>query len=330
MLAEFVERHVQAIDSDPIFMPPNMGGGMGSMMAPMLPEDDQSMQEGLNALHHFAPYVDTDPSLSPFVQSLIANASEIEACSRTLRHDQLFDKLQALRMRLMWVPIHLVQAIKNTESNLLAVAHLYSLAMAIDASLPELKGAAFGALVTAPLEEIDRRLQYGSFPGHDSNAVIDDLMNFARHITGRTRQLRGGLDPMMPGDPNAGANSPYGFHGLTLDSGPTTPAFPPTYPNFMGNLSTEDLQLSVPPSPFLNSFVSNGSRRHSGLIDGGSRPNSVNFDRRSFSNFSGFGPGDSPAYSPQGGYSPVPSNYLEEDHNSLHGDQAGSWAYGSG
>ena len=81
---------------------------------------------------------------------------------------------------------------------------------------------------------------------------------------------------------------------------------------------------------FLNSFVSNGSRRHSGLVDGGSRPNSVNFDRRSFSNFSGFGPGDSPAYSPQGGYSPVPSNYLEEDHNSLPGDQAGSWAYGSG
>ena len=303
---------------------------MGGMMAPMLPEDDQSLQEGLNALHHLAPYVQRDPTLNQFVQELIANATEIEECSRTMRDEQLFDKLQPMRMRLMWVPIHLVQAMKNTDLNFLAVAHLYGIAMAIDASLPELKGAAFGALVTAPLEDIDRRLRFTSPQSYESTSAIEDLMNFPRHIAGRTRQARGSVDAMMAADLNAGSGSPYSFHGLTLDSGPTTPAFPPSYPTFMGNISTEDLNLSVPPSPFLNSFVSTGSRRHSGLMErAGSRPNSMNFDRRSFSGFSGIGPGDSPAYSPQA-YSPVPSHYLEDDHLSLPGDQSGSWAYSPG
>ena len=332
ILAEFCERHVQSQERDPLFgMPPPMGSGMSGMMAPMLPEDDHSLQEGLNALHHLAPFVQRDPTLHQFVQELISNATEIEACSRTMRDDQLFDKLQPMRMRLLWVPIHLVQAMKNTDLNFLAVAHLYGIAMAIDASLPELKGAAFGALVTAPLEDIDRRLRYNSPQNYDSNSTtIDDLMNFPRHIAGRTRQARGSVDSMMPGDMNAGNQSPYSFQNLTLDSGPTTPAFPPSYPSFLGNLSTEDLNLSVPPSPFLNSFVSQGgSRRHSGLIEGGgSRPNSMNFDRRSFSGFS-IGHGDSPAYSPQA-YSPVPSQFLEEDHLSLPGDQSGSWSYSPG
>ena len=330
ILATFVERHVQSVDRDPLFIPPQMGGGMGGMMAPMLPEDDQSLQEGVNALHHLAPFVQSDPTLNQFVQELISNAREIEECSRTMRHNQLFDKLQPMRMRLLWVPIHLVQAIKRTEANFLAVAHLYGIAMAIDASLPELKGAAFGALVTAPLDDIDRRLRYGSPQGSEAGPHIEDLMNFPRFISGRTRQARGSFDAMMPPELNPGQSSPYSFHNLHLDSGPTTPAFPPSYPTFMGNLSQEDLNLSVPPSPFLNSFVSTGSRRHSGLIEGGgSRPNSMNFDRRSFSGFSGFGPSDSPAYSPQA-YSPVPSHFLDDDHNSLPGDQAGSWNFASG
>ena len=298
-------------------------------MAPLLPEDDQSLQEGLNALHHLVPHVQGDTTLHSFVLELISNATEIEACSRTMRHEQLFDKLQPLRMRLMWVPIHLVQALKRTEANFLAVAHMYSIAMAIDASLPELKGAAFGALVTAPLQDIDHRLSFSSPQGFDSNSHVDDLMNFPRHICGRTQQARGSVDSMIPPELNQGQGSPYSFQNLHLDSGPTTPAFPPTYPTFMGNISQEDLNLSVPPSPFLNSFVSGGSRRHSGLLENpGSRPNSMNFDRRSFSGFSGFGPSDSPAYSPA--YSPVPSAFLDDDHNSLPGDQPSPWQFGTG
>ncbi|KAI4155177.1 MAG: hypothetical protein LQ340_001170 [Diploschistes diacapsis] len=325
ILADFVERHVQSQDRDPLFMPPQMGGGMGGMLAPMLPEDDQSLQEGISALHYLAPCLQSDSTLASFVQELISNATEIEQCSRTMRDEQLFDKLQPMRMRLMWVPIHLVQAMKHADSNFLAVAHLYAIAMAIDASLPELKGAAFGALVTAPLEDIDRRLRYGSLASLDSASAMDDLMNFPRVITSRTRQSRGSFDSMLPPELNAGQHSPYSFQNLNIDSGPTTPAFPPSYNTFMGNISVEDLNLSVPPSPFLNSFASPASRRHSGFAEqAGSRPNSMNFDGRSFGGFSGFGPSDSPAYSPQA-YSPVPSAYLDEDHHSLPGDRSGSW-----
>jgi hypothetical protein len=324
LLAHFVERHVQSPERDNLFMPPGMGG----MIAPMLPEDDHSLQESITALQHLTSYVQNDAQLYHFVDEILRNAREIETCSRTMRDEQLFDKLQPLRMRLLWAPIHLVQTVDHTNANFLTVAHLYGTAMAIDVSLPELNGAAFGALTTAPLLEIDRKLRYTSPPTYDPITGIEEMMMFPRQISGRIRLARGSFDNGLE-SLNPGHGSPYSFQNLHLDSGPTTPAFPPSFPTFMPNISAEDLNLSVPPSPFLNSFVSQGSKRHSGLLENHSRPTSMNFDRRSFSGFSSIGPGgESPSYSPAA-HSPVPSAYLEDDQ-SLYGEHVGSWGHPTG
>jgi hypothetical protein len=229
----------------------------------------------------------------------------------------------------------------------LVVAHLYATALAVDASFPELKGAAFGALTTAPIGDIDGRIRYASSivqPSFEASA-LDDMMQFPRDIASRTRFNRSSLGTMGGEGLLPGQQSPYGFQNLHLDSGPTTPNFPPTYPMF-ANLSNED--LSVPPSPFLQTY-NPPSRRHSGLIehpssrpsslvfehsprpssfsyDHSPRPSSFSLDHRPFSGLGHHSPNYSPAYSPG-------PSYLEDDQSYGYASSAdnfsGNYAYDS-
>ena len=393
VLAPFVENYVSPPDQPAIgsmLIPGTMGGSnlSGSPLGgsplgnaalggvpPLLPEDDLSVQEAISALQIMHMYVQHDNELYGFVEDLLKSARELEVCMRTMRSEQLFEQLQSLRMRIMWAPVRLVQLIDQTNLNLVVVAHLYSLAMAVDITLPELMGAAFGALTTAPMVHLDRRLRFSS-PGFQADSPVNELMRWPRQIADKTRMgrrkdfqqagprdaniqgqqaqfLPGQQSPFMsaqPGQFSPGHQSPYGMQNLHLDSGPTTPNFPPTVPIFASNLSAED--LSVPPSPFLNSFVPGASRRHSGLIESHSpRPSSVSYDRCSFSGYSNIGGqgGDSPAFSPvpyspatyspaahspanysPANYSPVPSQYLEDDHTSLFGENDPSWGNPTG
>ena len=319
LLAHFVEKHVQSTSSDNLYMPPRRGG----LMASILPEDDQSIGDSIAALGKLMYYVAPDPQLHQFVGGVLQSVQEVETCSQTGQQEQLFEKLQPLRMRLLWTPIHLVQTMDHSNYNLLTVANLYATAMAIDISFPELHGAAFGGLATSPVIEIEQLLSFNSSPNFDSPGAVEDLLAFPKQVLGRTRQKRGSLDSIASHHGRQG--SPFSFPNIHSESGPTTPAFPPQYPNWMQNISAEDLtNLSVPPSPFLDSYMVQNSRPHSALIAHHSRPNSMSFDRGSFSAFSGIGPGgDSPVYSPAAN-SPVPSVYLEDDA-SFYSDHVGSW-----
>ena len=320
-LAFFVETH--CIFKAPTFMPPTFGSG--GLMAPLLPDDDQSLQEAIHALRQLLAYLQGDAQLRQFVEEILRTAEEVDLSSRTTREDQLFEKLQFLRMRILWAPIGLLQSFDQSNLKLLVIAHLYAVAMAVDASLPELNGAAFGPLVSGPIEDMDRRIRFTSPQSFDSSSPLDELMSFPRRMTSKNQQTRGSVvgstgvpDPLMPGQQSPG----FGFGGLSLDSAPHTPNFPPTFPLFGGNISQED--LSVPPSPFLSSYVPHAglpapdpaSRRHSALINH-SRPNSISLDRRSFSAL-GYRE-DSPAYSPAGYASPAHS-YVESDRGSVFGD----------
>ena len=314
-LAYFVEN--QVIFRPRTFMPPTMSG----LMAPLLPEDDQSLQEAIHALRQLLVFLQNDVGLRHFVEEILRTAEEIEISSRTTREDQLFEKLQFLRMRLLWAPISLMQSLDQANMNLIAVAHLYAVAMAVDASLPELNGAAFGTLTGAPIEEIDRRIRFSSPPNLETPSAYDELMHFPRRMASKQNAAHGSVvgstglaDPIL-----GGQQSPFSFGNLHADSAPHTPNFPPSFPMFTGNISVED--LSVPPSPFLSSYVPQqlpGSRRHSGLVENHSRPSSMNFDRRSFSAL-GYNREESPAYSPAGYGSPAHS-YVDSDRGSVFGE----------
>lgn len=290
-------------------------------MAPLLPDDDQSLQEAIHAVRQLLAYLQNDAHLRQFVEEILRTAEEIDVCSRTTREDQLFEKLQFLRSRILWSPITLLQSSEHSSLNLLVIANLYAVAMGVDASLPELNGAAFGSLVGSSIDDIDRRIRFSSPQSFDSSSPFDELMLFPRKMASKHQQNHVGSVVGSTGMPEQllpGQQSPYGFGGLNLDSAPHTPNFPPTYPIFAGNISQED--LSVPPSPFLSSYVPHqqdaGSRRHSALINH-SRPNSISLDRRSFSAL-GYRE-DSPAYSPAGYGSPAHS-YVDSDRGSVFGE----------
>ena len=267
---------------------------IASSGAPILEEDDRSLQAAITSLQQLYAHLRGDGSLCQRIEGILRSAREIHNSSQTMRPEQLFEKLQPLRSWLLWMPVSLLQANEVRSLSLLCVAHLYSTALAVDASIPELGGASFGALTIGPIEDIDYKIkhhlntkQQGFGPQQ-----IDNMMYFPRQIASRTRYQRATRaqqsETVLPGQ-----QSPYGFQNLQLDSTPSTPGFPGTYPLY-SNPSLED--VSHPPSPFLQSYVAPNSRRHSQLIEHSPRPGSItSFEQGSYSPFGQRA--DSPAYS---------------------------------
>jgi hypothetical protein len=274
-----------------------LGPSIGPGMAPVLPDDDTSLQEAIHTLRGLVASFRNDDALWRHMNQLIQVAEDISTSPATMREEQLFEQLKAFRTRLLWAPIALAQVAPASNLTLLAIAHLYGVALAIDASIPELSGAAFGALTVEPIADIERKLQF-STPGSHSpfDSTPDAFMRFPREMASRVRISRSPFEAVVDHNAEAplpGQQSPFGFQNLHLDSAPSTPPFPPSYSLYL-NPSFED--LSVPPSPFLQDHASPGSRPHSGIYQQSSRPNSISFDRWSSS------PAHSPAFSPAAPY----------------------------
>ena len=262
--------------------------------APILEEDDRSLQEAILALQQLFAHLQNDGPLRQRLEGVLRSAREIQSCSQTMRLEQLFEKLQPLRSWLLWMPVLLLQANEVRSIDMLFVTHLYSTTLAVDASIPELGGASFGALTITPIEEINRQIRHRTSIKRDKFAPqqLDDMMYFPRQIASRTRYQRATI-VQQPESVLPGQQSPYGFQNLQLDSTPSTPGFSGIYPLF-SNPSLED--VSHPPSPFLQTYATTSSRPHSQLVEHSPRPGSMtSFDQGSYSPFSQRA--ESPAYS---------------------------------
>ena len=320
-LADYVQHHV--VPQPRSFVPTPIG----SYNAPPLPDDDSSLQDCIHTLGLLQEYFPSNHPLRAYVDDIRQTAQDIDICYARMPAHQLFEKLQSFRARLLWMPISLAQGAENSGLNLLIIAHLYAVGLSIDSSIPELNGAAFGALTAGPIEEIDRRLRRGHSPHFQpsfESARLDSMMQFPRQIAARNRYRLSTVNQASD-VLSSGQQSPYGFQNLRLESAPTTPGFPPTFPTFT-NGSTED--LSVPPSPFLlqNYNASPSSPRPSQHFERTSRSGSmnINIDRRRFS--ANHANGDSPAYSPA--YSPA-LTFPDDDYRFAFGESSAS-GYHSG
>ena len=216
------------------------------------------------------------------------------------------------------------------------LAQLHTLAIAIDASLPELSGAALGSLTVLATAQIDVRLRSKTAvvtPGEMHPSELDNLMHFARLMSARSQ-----LQEAMNQDPSHSRShrqqSPYSFHRASIGSQPGTPNYPPPIsPALSGTMpvlaspSFED--LSFPPSPFLH-YSNAGSRRTSQVVDASPGLSEHSFDNRSLSGFShqGDSPSYSPAYSPAA-YSPVFLPELPDDEGWSFGASSPSFTGGS-
>ena len=299
--------------------------------------DDESLFLAANALHRLSARLPNVHPLAQRLREILNFAQDFQSCSTSMQSKQLFEKLQPLRAWLFWMPIMLVKANDMGSSAMVLLAQLYTMALAIDSSIPELSGAALGSLTVHATEQIDVKLRYKQAIttwGEMSLADLDELMQFPRLMLARNQlesrslfaqhQLEdtGAQDAAQP----LRQHSPYGFQTLNVGSQPGTPNYPPpTTPGFPGtppmlpSHSFDD--LSHPPSPFLR-YDSPISRPHSQLVESSPRPSSFSFDNRSLSGYSH--QGDSPAYSPAA-YSPVfvPDIPDEEAWSSFGGHSPG-------
>ena len=313
-------RFIAYIQDNPGFFSPR------SLQASTLSLDDESLFLATGALQRLSTRLANHHPLSRRLHEMLEFTQEIQTYSATMQSDQIFEKLQPLRSWLFWMPVTLIRADEIESSAMILLAQLYTIALAIDSSLPELGGAALGSLTVGAIQEIDSKLRYSQSHrrlGELDPADLDGMMQFSRLMLARYR-----LENTERHDTShiqvQGQHSPYGFQHLSLGSQPGTPSFPPGTPagypsGFAGpfpiipNGSLED--LSTPASPFLR-YESPPSQRNSQHFEHSPRLSDGSLDNRSLSAYSFRG--DSPAYSPGytgdeqtftfGGHSPGYSN----------------------
>lgn len=277
---------------------------------------NESLFLATNALQRLSARL---PNVHPLAQRLheILNfAEDFQYFSTSMQSKQLFEKLQPLRARLFWMPVTLVKANDMGSSAMVLLAQLYTLALAIDTSIPELSGAALGSLTLQAIEQIDNKLRYNqaiTSRAEINSSDLDELMHLprltlARHqlaeqsILAETQLAQTQLeDTLARGSTSPQPqHSPYNYQHPSIRSQPGTPDYPPPG---LGYPSTPPMLPSHPPSPFLH-YGSPASASHSQHFESSPRPNSLSFDNRSHQGYEYSIRGDSPTYSPSS-YSPV-------------------------
>ncbi|KAL6720427.1 hypothetical protein ACLMJK_002349 [Lecanora helva] len=303
--------------------------------------EDDSLFQATNALRRLSARL---PNVHPLAQRLrdaIDFAHDFQSCSTAMQSKQLFEKLQPFRAWLFWMPVTLVTENDMGNFAMILLAQLYTLSLAIDSSIPELKGAALGSLAVHAIEQIDNKLRYRqslSTGIEISPSELDELMQFCRMTAARAQlALQSGpaqvkledIDSSFGAQPMP-QQSPYNFRPLSIGSQPGTPTYPPpgtpglsSTPPMLPTHSFED--LSHPPSPFLN-YQSPISPRQSQYLEASSRAHSLSFETPPLAgyeyNLRGESPGYSPAYSPAA-YSPGFMPDPEEEAWQFRGNSPG-------
>ncbi|KAL8779957.1 MAG: hypothetical protein Q9194_001176 [Teloschistes cf. exilis] len=279
--------------------------------------DDQALLTAIDGLQRLSLRLANNQAVTKPLKEMFDLAQSVLSHSATMQSEQIFARLQPLRGWLFWTPISLLSGDEIKATDLVLLAQLYALALAVDFSLPELHGAALGSLTAGKIDQIDRRLrhQFASLPQgvpELSSAGIEEAMHFPRSIGARCR-----LEAMSVSGPpprqRSGQQSPYGIQHLSLGSTPGTPGFlpstplglPPVFSGILPPLSNPGIEdQSTPASPFLR-HGSPASRRHSQLIEASPKfREEGSFDGRSIASYSFRG--DSPSYS---------SSFHDEDHS---------------
>ena len=280
-----------------------------SVQPPSIPFDDESLLLASSALQRLSSQLANTHPLSRRLQEILDFTEEIQTCSATMRSEQLFEKLQPLRTWLFWMPTALAEPDKINISEMILLAQLYTVALAIDTSIPELGGAALGSLTLRAIQEIDniiRQPQPTNSKTCAKHIDTDEMMQFSRLMLAR-HQLEDSGSHESYQMQKRGPRSSYGYQHLGISSQPSTPGFAPgtpagypagaTYfPAAFSSLSSHSFEdLSVPASPYLR-YSSPVSRPRSQLLEASPRLSDVSFEKRSSSGYSF--KGESPAYSP--------------------------------
>ncbi|SLM33854.1 Protein of unknown function DUF3468 [Lasallia pustulata] len=281
---EYIETH-GALMSRSRMLPTALAFGGSGLL-----DDDNILPQAVSALQQILARYSYEHSISQRFKDLLRFTQDIQTGSATMQVDQLFEQLKPLREWLFWLPVATVQAREISIHDMVLLAHLYGVASAVDASIPELGGAPLGVLAARHIEELDRRIRFvqGSRRPGEDYALLNSSMQFPRAMASSpTFQKTIGSDLPSPGQ-----QIPYGIQHLTIGSQPSTPGFPGQFPLGPPH-SFED--TDGPASPFQHAFSAPTSRRQSQLLEAPPWSGGAGFDTRSPSTF--IFREDSPAYS---------------------------------
>ena len=287
--------------------------------------DDQALFTAIDGLRRLSTRLSKNRAATVLLNEISEFAQSIQSYSATMQSAQIFAKLQPLRAWLFWTPITFLSSEGMKATDLVLLAQLYSVALAVDLSFPELRGAALGSLTTEQINQIDHRLRYEFVSVPRSMVELDaadveEAMYFPKSMATRHRLESAAIPARLPAQ-RTSQQSPYGMHHLSMVSTPSTPGFPPGTPLGLPtgfgapfptrlNPSAEDL-ISIPASPFLR-YGTPTSRRHSQLIDASPKLyEEGSFDGRSMTGYSFRD--DSPAYS---------SSFHEDDQSTTFGGRS--------
>lgn len=92
------------------------------------------------------------------IQNLASFLKGSRKISPTLHINQQFERLKSLRDWLFWMPVDFLQKYRGSSNSLLAIAHLYTVALLMERMFPEIGSAYFGSLCCVPIDEISLRL----------------------------------------------------------------------------------------------------------------------------------------------------------------------------
>lgn len=131
------------------------------------------------------------------IQNLASFLKGSRKISHTLPIAQQFERLRSLRDWLFWMPVDYLQNYQCSGNSLVAIAHLYTVALLMERMFPEIGSAYFGSLSLVPIEEIARRLMsYCVTVGSDSELSSPlKLMSFPIDAVSDFRSRMGWIQP---------------------------------------------------------------------------------------------------------------------------------------
>jgi len=277
-LADFAEKHV-------LSRPAPYGQTPTQTAVPDLSQREQILQDAVTTLQLLSQGVAGSRRLQQIVDEAWRVAVDVVNNAAMIPPEQLFERIQALRLSILWTPLTLCSERDSTGMDMVVVSHLYALGCAIDASFPDLNGAALGAIAYSGIDEADFWLSLQFSQSEEVHPDADALMRFPRIVNQHISAVqRSSSQPsfQISHQPVMRAVTEFATPTVRLEQlGSGTPPYPPPLQYLEGETARE---LSFPPSPYLTSFPHTESQheRHLSTHSSGSYQSSTGLDPSTF------------------------------------------------
>ncbi|KAI9849154.1 MAG: hypothetical protein M1837_005384 [Sclerophora amabilis] len=195
-------------------------------------EDVIMLQQVYSALRKLETFVSENLEESKRVDELMSLVRKLRLHLPVHSAAEQFKLLHPLRGWIFWLPISLLQCMKDEPSVLVIIAHFYAVALAVEPLFPEVGSAYFGSMSLRPIEEIMQSLT----AMQASAKVLQDLqiplslMEFPLEMVASFRGRMGWIQEqeVETFDPPHQNQIYYGLENIDLSGGAASPQYAPS------------------------------------------------------------------------------------------------------